>query len=75
MDSLTKKQILNLLFENIKIAPTIGGASPQKRISFSLFAPFNFLYLQEKQKCQTKNLKRVTNFLPPKSLSGLSVVR
>ena len=31
--------------------------------------------IEEKQKCQTKNLKRVTNFLPPKSLSGLSDVK
>ena len=65
MDLETKKLILNLLFKNIKIAH-------KKIFSFEFFAPFNFLYLQEKQKCQTKNLKRVTNFLPPKSLSGLS---
>jgi len=52
--------------KNIKIA--------HKNIfSFEFFAPFNFLFFEEKQKCQTKNLKRVTNFLPPKSLSGLSV--
>jgi hypothetical protein len=50
--------------KNIKIAH-------KKLFSFEFFAPFNFLYLQENQKCQTKNLKRVTNFLPPKSLSGL----
>jgi site-specific DNA recombinase len=68
IDSLTKKLMLNLLFKNIKIA--------HKQIfSFEFFAPFNFLYLQGKQKCQTKNLKRVTNFLPPKSLSGLSADR
>jgi len=30
--------------KNIKIAPAIGGARPQKRISFSLFAPFIFLW-------------------------------
>ena len=68
IDSLTKKLMLNLLFKNIKIAH-------KKIFSFEFFAPFNFLYLQEKQKCQTKNLKRVTNFLPPKSLSGLSAVK
>ncbi|TRZ48790.1 recombinase family protein [bacterium] len=68
MDLETKKLILNLLFKNIKIA--------HKNIfSFEFFAPFNFLFFEEKQKCQTKNLKRVTNFLPPKSLSGLSVDR
>ncbi|MBA2124010.1 hypothetical protein B9J78_03635 [bacterium Unc6] len=51
--------------KNIKIAH-------KKLFSFEFFAPFNFLFFEEKQKCQTKNLKRVTNFLPPKSLSGLS---
>jgi len=68
MDLETKKLILNLLFKNIKIAH-------KKIFSFEFFAPFNFLFFEEKHKCQTKNLKRVTNFLPPKSLSGLSVVR
>ncbi|MEW6009589.1 MAG: recombinase family protein [Candidatus Omnitrophota bacterium] len=68
MDSLTKKLMLNLLFKNIKIAH-------KKIFSFDFFAPFNFLFLEEKQKCQTKNLKRVTNLLPPKSLSGLSDVK
>jgi hypothetical protein len=40
--------------KNIKIAPAIGGARPEKRISFSLFAPFNLLLSEtkEKQKCQ-----------------------
>jgi site-specific DNA recombinase len=68
IDSLTKKLMLNLLFKNIKIAH-------KKVFSFDFFAPFNFLFFEEKQKCQTKNLKRVTNFLPPKSLSGLSAAR
>ena len=68
IDSLTKKLMLNLLFKNIKIAH-------KKLFSFEFFAPFNFLFFEEKQKCQTKNLKRVTNFLPPKFLSGLSAAR
>ena len=68
MDLETKKLMLNLLFKNIKIAH-------KKIFSFEFFAPFNFLFFEEKQKCQTKNLKRVTNFLPPKSLSGLSVAK
>jgi len=29
--------------KNIKIASCLGGRLPQKRISFSLFAPFNLL--------------------------------
>jgi len=68
VDLETKKLMLNLLFKNIKIAH-------KKIFSFEFFAPFNFLFFEEKQKCQTKNLKRVTNFLPPKSLSGLSAGR
>jgi site-specific DNA recombinase len=68
MDLETKKLIMNLLFKNIKIAH-------KKVFSFEFFAPFNFLFLEEKQKCQTKNLKRVTNFLPQKSLSGLTADR
>ena len=40
--------------ENIKIAPAVGGASLGKRISVSLFGPFNFLFSEAKknQKCQ-----------------------
>jgi site-specific DNA recombinase len=68
IDSLTKKLMLNLFFKNIKIAH-------KKVFSFEFFAPFNFLFFEEKQKCQTKNPKRVANFLPPKSLSGLSAGR
>jgi len=68
VDLETKKLMLNLLFKNIKIAH-------KKLFSFEFFAPFNFLFFEEKQKCQTKNLKRVTNFLPPKSLSGLSAAK
>lgn len=44
--------------ENIKIAPAVGGACLGKRISVSLFGPFNFLFseVQKKEKCQ-KNQK------------------
>jgi len=40
--------------ENIKIAPAVGGASLEKRISVSLFGPFNFLFseVEKNQKCQ-----------------------
>jgi len=51
--------------KNIKIA--------QKKIfAFEFFAPFNFLFFEQKQKTQCQTNKRLTNFLPPKSLSGLS---
>jgi len=71
IDSLTKKLMLNLLFKNIKIAHNPAHLD----VRGEFFTPFNFLSFEEKQKCQTKNLKRVTNFLPPKSLSGLSADR
>jgi len=49
-----KKELARLLFKNIKIAPAVGGASLGKRISVSLFGPFNFLFSEAKknQKCQ-----------------------
>jgi site-specific DNA recombinase len=68
MDLETKKLILNLLFKNIKIAH-------KKVFSFEFFAPFNFLFFEEKQKCQIKNLKRLTKNLPQKSTSALTDVR
>ncbi|MEA3489722.1 MAG: hypothetical protein U9R44_05230 [Candidatus Omnitrophota bacterium] len=52
IDFATKKELARLLFKNIKITTAIGGASPQKRISFSLFAPFNFLFSETKEKTQ-----------------------
>ncbi|MCM8782139.1 MAG: recombinase family protein [Candidatus Omnitrophica bacterium] len=68
IDSLTKKLMLNLLFKNIKIA--------HKTIfSFEFFAPFNFLFLEEKQKLQCQTKQRVAKILAQKSLSGLSDAR
>jgi len=54
IDFATKKELAELLFKNIKIAPAIGGALLEKRISVSLFDPFNFLFSEAKknQKCQ-----------------------
>ncbi|MCK4437371.1 recombinase family protein [bacterium] len=68
MDKETKKLILNLLFKNIKIAH-------KKIFAFNLFAPFNFLFFEEKNKCQPENLKRVMKNRPRKFISGLSAVR
>jgi len=54
IDFATKKELAELLFKNIKIAPAVGGALLGKRISVSLFGPFNFLFSEAKknQKCQ-----------------------
>jgi site-specific DNA recombinase len=80
-DSLTKvsfeqkRQIAELLFKNIKIAPAIGGARPQKRIAFSLFAPFNFLFSETERKSQCQKNQIVTKFRRKKSTSVPSDVR
>jgi len=68
LDKETKKLILNLLFKNIKIC--------QKKIfSFSLFPPFNFFFLEQKQKSQCQTKQKLTRILAQKSLSGLSAAR
>jgi site-specific DNA recombinase len=64
-----KRQMAGLLFKNIKIAPAIGGARPQKRISFSLFAPFNFLFSETERKPQCQKNQIVTKFRRKKSTS------
>ena len=56
-----------LLFKikNIKIA--------QKKIfAFNFFAPFNFLFFEQKQKSKWPKNKRLTEKIVRKSLSGLS---
>ncbi|MBL7151724.1 MAG: hypothetical protein ISS89_03945 [Candidatus Omnitrophica bacterium] len=81
-----KKELAWLLFKNIKIASCLGGRLPQKRISFSLFAPFNFLFSETERKSQCqKNQKlttsgspqgsRGTKICPKKSTSGPSAAR
>jgi len=37
VDFALKRQMAELLFKNIKIAPPVGGSHLEKRISFSLF--------------------------------------
>jgi site-specific DNA recombinase len=64
-----KRQMAGLLFKNIKIAPAIGGARPQKRISFSLFAPFNFLFSESERKSQCQKNQKVTKIRRKKSTS------
>ena len=75
IDFATKKELAQLLFKNIKIAPAIGGSLLGKRISVSLFGPFNFLFSEAKknQKCQ-KN-QRIFKIRRKKSTSVHSAVK
>ncbi|MBL7157636.1 MAG: recombinase zinc beta ribbon domain-containing protein, partial [Candidatus Omnitrophica bacterium] len=75
IDFTTKKELARLLFKNIKIASAIGGALPPKRISFSLFAPFNFLFSETEKKLQCQKNQRVTKICQKKSTSGPSAAR
>jgi site-specific DNA recombinase len=70
-----KKELAGLLFKNIKIAPAIGGARPQKRINFSLFAPFNFLFSESERKSQCQKNQIFTKIRRKKSTSVPSAVR
>jgi len=70
-----KRQLAGLLFKNIKIAPPIGGAAAAKRISFSLFTPFNFLFSETERKSQCQKNQKLTRIRPKKSTSEPSVVR
>jgi len=58
--------------KNIKIAPAIGDALPPKRISFSLFAPFNFLFSETEGKTQCQKNQKLTKICPKKSTSAPS---
>ena len=44
VDFILKRQMAGLLFQNIKIAPPVGGSRLEKRVSFSLFEPYNFIF-------------------------------
>jgi len=55
--------------KNIKIAPAIGGSLPPKRISFSLFPPFNFLFSETERKTQCQKNQRVIKICQKKSTS------
>jgi site-specific DNA recombinase len=72
IDFADKKELAGLLFKNIKIAPAIGGALPPKRISFFLFAPFNFLFSETEKKLQCQKNQKVIKRCLKKSTSGLS---
>ncbi len=86
IDFATKKELAGLLFKNIKIASCLGGRLPQKRISFSLFAPFsrllrdlatagNFLFSETEKKSQCQKNQKLIKICPKKSTSVPSVDR
>ena len=75
IDFATKKELAGLLFKNIKIASCLGGRLPQKRISFSLFAPFNFLFSETEGKTQCQKNQKLIKICPKKSTSVPSDAR
>jgi len=75
LDFADKKELARLLFKNIKIAPAIGGSLPPKRISFSLFAPFNFLLSETEKKLQCQKNQKVIKICQKKSTSAPSDAR
>jgi len=75
LDVTDKKELARLLFKNIKIAPAVGGSLPPKRISFSLFAPFNFLFSETEKKLQCQKNQKVIKICQKKSTSAHSAVR
>ena len=72
MDRETKKQIINLLFKNIKIAQKKSVFSPKRIFSFSFFAPFNFFFFEKEQKSLCQKNQRLMKNLRRESISGLS---
>jgi hypothetical protein len=55
-----------------KIASCQGGCSPENRISFYLFEPFNFFFFEKEQTIQCQTNQRLMKNLPERSISGLS---
>ncbi len=55
--------------KTVKIAPAIGGSLPPKRISFSFFAPFNFLFSESERKSQCQKNQIFTKIRRKKSTS------
>jgi len=80
-DSLTeisfalKRRMVGLLFQNIKIAPPVGGASARKRISFTLFEPFNSLFSEGGKFKKCLQIKNIIQTSPKQSNSLLSAAR
>ena len=68
LDIYTKKTLLSLIFISIEVFPAYGGARPKKRISYSLYEPFNTILLEERKKCQHTKNKRIATTDPEKSI-------
>jgi len=49
-----------------------GYFAPSGRIAFNFFAPFNFLYFKEKERCQVLQKKKLIENPHRESISGLS---
>ena len=75
LDARDKKEMLGLVFNQIKIAPAIGGASPQKRMSFQLHEPFKSLYLEAKRELQCKAREQVIKTKGKESILELMDVK
>jgi len=75
VDFVLKKQMVGLLFQNIKIAPPVGAARPEKRLSYALFEPFQQLFSEARaEKLCRKNQYKIKNHLE-ESTSRLSDAR
>ena len=69
IDFSIKKEMCFLLFKNMTIGPAVGNASPWKRVTFSLFDPFNFLFLESKEKQICQKNQRIIRASAKKSTS------
>ena len=69
IDFSIKKEMCFLLFKNMTIGPAVGNASPWKRVTFSLFDPFNFLFLESKEKQICQKNQRIIKASAKKSTS------
>jgi len=70
-DSARTKRLLGLVFRNIKI-------SDKKIKNAEFFAPFNFLFFEEKNKCRNRKIQNLPTLRPgatPGSVSSLSDAR
>ena len=67
-DSAKKKRLLGLVFRSIKI-------SDKKFKNAEFFAPFNYYFLEEKNKCRNRKIQNLPTLRPgatPGSVSSLS---